>query len=186
MWVGERVYFLSDRSGPVTLFAYETRTGRVSRCIENHGVDLKSASAGPGGIVYEQFGSLHLYDLRSGRTQEVRVRMSGEVPELRERALSVSKRLQHARISPAGDRAVFEARGEILTVDAETGSARNLTESPGVMERDPACSPDGKRVAYFSDESGEYALHLCPAGGEGPVEKIDLGSPPSFYYSPRW
>ena len=91
----------------------------------------------------------------------------------------------HAGISPTGARAVFEARGEILTVPAEKGDIRNLTNTPGVMERDPAWSPDGKTIAFFSDESGEYALHLAPQNGLGEVNKIALGDKPAFYFTPR-
>jgi tricorn protease len=81
---------------------------------------------------------------------------------------------------------VFEARGEIISAPADKGNARNLTNSPGVADRDPAWSPDGKWIAYFSDESGEYALHLSPQSGLGEVKKINLGNPPSYFYSPQW
>ncbi|MBK6407658.1 MAG: PD40 domain-containing protein [Holophagales bacterium] len=80
----------------------------------------------------------------------------------------------------------MEARGEILSVPAEKGDARNLTRSPGVADRDPSFSPDGKSVAWLSDASGEYALHLGMPDGMGPVRKVDLGLPPSFFYAPRW
>ena len=83
-------------------------------------------------------------------------------------------------------RAVFEAHGEILTVPAEKGDIRDITNSPGVADRDPAWSPDGKWIAYFSDESGEYALHLRAQNGMGEVRKINLGNPPSFFYGPTW
>ena len=81
---------------------------------------------------------------------------------------------------------MFEARGEILTVPAEKGDIRNLTRTTGVAERDPAWSPDGKWIAYFSDESGEYALHLEDQSGLGEVKKINLGNPPSYFYGPTW
>ena len=81
---------------------------------------------------------------------------------------------------------MFEARGEILTVPAEKGDVRNLTRTTGVAERDPAWSPDGKWIAYFSDESGEYALHLEDQSGLGEVKKINLGNPPSYFYGPTW
>jgi tricorn protease len=184
MWAGSSVYFLSDRDGPVTLYSYDTRSKQVKRLLDNHSFDLKSASAGPGAIVYEQFASLHLYDLKSGQTQTVNVQISGDMPEVREHFVNVAKKLHNAHISPTGARAVFEARGEILTVPAEKGDARNLTNTTAVMERDPAWSPDGNTIAYFSDESGEYALHLRPQNGLGEVRKIDLG--PGFYFAPRW
>jgi len=185
MWAGDKVYFLSDRNGPVTLFSYDPRTKQVKQALENRGLDLKSASAGPGAIVYEQFGSLHLYDLGSGRTRPVNVHVTGDMPEVRERLVNVGRRLRNAHISPTGARAVFEARGEILTVPAEKGDPRNLTNTMAVMDRDPAWSPDGKTIAYFSDESGEYALHLRDQSGMSEVKKISLGEP-GFYFSPRW
>ena len=184
MWVGDKVYFLSDRNGPVTLFSYDTRSKQVKQELENHGLDVKSASAGPGAIVYEQFGSLHLYDLKSGTAKEVNVHIAGDMPELREHFVNVGKRLRNAHISPTGARAVFETRGEILTVPAEKGDARNLTNTTGVMERDPAWSTDGKTIAYFSDDSGEYALHIRDQSGMGEVKKITLSQ--GFYFSPRW
>ncbi len=184
MWVGDKVYFLSDRNGPVTLFSYDTRSKQVKQELENHGLDLKSASAGPRAIVYEQFGSLYLYDLDTGTSKPVPVRLAGDMPEVREHFVSVGKRLGNAHISPTGARAVFEARGEIVTVPAEKGDARDLTNTSGVMERDPAWSPDGKTIAYFSDESGEYALSIRDQSGMGDVKKITL--PPGFYFHPRW
>ena len=186
MWVGDKVYFLSDRNGPMTLFAYDTRTKKVSEAIKNDGFDIKSASAGPGAIVYAQFGSLHLYDLHSGKTKRVEVTLAGDMPQVRPHFEKVAKHILNAGISPTGQRAVFEAHGEILTVPAEKGDIRNITNSPAIADRDPAWSPDGKLIAYFSDESGEYALHISEQNGLGPVKKIDLGQPPSFFYSPTW
>ena len=83
MWVGDTIYFLSDRNGPVTLFAYDTKSRQVRQVIKNDGFDIKSASAGAGGIVYEQFGSLHLLDLKSGRDRELEVHIAGDLAEVR-------------------------------------------------------------------------------------------------------
>ena len=184
MWVGTRIYFLSDRSGAVTLFSYEVRSKQVKEEMKNTGLDVKSASAGPGAIVYEQFGSLNLFDLKSGKSNSVPVTLSGDLAEVRDHTVTVNLRLRSAHPSPNASRAVFEARGEILTVPAEKGDPRILTNTPGVMERDPAWSPDGKTIAYFSDESGEYALHLAPQTGTGEVVKIPLE--PGFYRGPQW
>jgi tricorn protease len=181
MWAGDRVYFLSDRNGPATLFYYDTKTKAVREAFPNHGLDLKSASLGPDAIVYEQFGGIFLYDLKSGKTKPVPIRVQGDFPELRTKFVNVGRRLGSAAVSPNGARAVFAARGEIVTVPAEKGDPRNLTNSPGAMERDPQWSPDGKTIAYLSDESGEYALHLRPQSGEGAVTKIELK--PGFYQS---
>ncbi len=186
IWVKDSIYFLSDRNGPVTLFRYDMPGGKVTEVIVNNGFDFKSASAGPGAIVCEQFGALHLHELDSGRTRKLPIRVAGDMAEVRPRYVKVGSRIANANISPSGARAVFEARGEILTVPAEKGDIRNLTASAGVMERDPAWSPDGKWIAYFSDESGEYALHLREQSGMGDSKKIALGEPPSFFYGPTW
>jgi tricorn protease len=188
MWVGDTVYFLSDRAGAVTLFAYDAGARTVRQAIPNeNGLDIQSAAAGPGAIVYDQFGALRLYDLASGQTRPVSVTVAADLPQLRPRFEKVEgPQVLHAALSPSGKRVLFEAHGEILAVPAEKGDTRNLTRTPAVADRDPAWSPDGKWVAWFSDESGEYALHVRAPDGLGPVRKIDLGRPPSFFYAPRW
>jgi tricorn protease len=186
MWVGNKIYFLSARTEPVTLYAYQTDSKNVSRVIENHGMDIMSAAAGPGAIVYEQFGSLHLFDLASGREHEVRVTIQGDFPEVRTHFENVAEHVLNANISATGARAVFEAHGEIITVPAEKGNARNLTNSPAVADRSPAWSPDGKSVAYFSDASGEYALHIQNQDGLEKARVIGLGNPGSFFFGPAW
>src|SRR5437660_7884439 len=187
MRVGDTIYFLTDRNGPVTLFDYDTKSQQVKQVVKNDGLDIKSASAASDAIVYEQFGSLHLLDLKSGSDRALDIQLVGDLAEVRPHFLKIEpKRIRFAGISPTGARAVFGVRGEILTVPAEKGDIRNLTNTTDVVERDPAWSPDGKSIAYFSDESGEYTLHVRDQSGMGEVRKIDLGSPPSFYYSPVW
>jgi tricorn protease len=187
MWVGDRVYFLSDRNGPTTLFAYDTVTKKVSQRLPNEqGPDVKSASACADAIVYDRLGELFLFDLTTEKAKRLEVRVRADLPGVRPHFAKVAKKIRKAGLSPTGARVVFEARGEILTVPAEKGDTRNLTHTPGVAERDPAWSPGGKTIAYFSDESGEYELHLRPQGGLGEVRKIKLGEAPSFYYAPTW
>jgi tricorn protease len=186
IWVDHRIFFLSDRQGPITLFRYDTRTTSVTPVLKNDGFDFKYASAGPGAIAIEQFGALHLYDLKSGKDRRLDIRLGADLLEVRPHFLNVATRIVNADLSPTGKRAVFEARGEILTVPAEKGDIRNITNTPGVDERSPAWSPDGERIAYFSDESGEYALHIENQNGLGETQKIDLGTPGSFYFYPIW
>lgn len=188
MWVGDKVYFLSDRAGgPVTLFVYDTKSKKVEQVVNNtSGLDIKYASAGAGTIVYEQFGTIYLLDAGSKSPKKVNIRAVGDFPGIRPRFERVGNRIFNAAISPTGARAVFEARGEILSVPAEKGDARNLTNTTGAMERDPAWSPDGKWIAYLSDESGEYMLHLRDQTGMGEVKRISLGNAPAFYSNLEW
>lgn len=187
MWIGDKVYFLSDRAGATTLFSYDVKSRAVAQVVKNEGFDLKWAAAGPGGIVYEQFGALHVFDLASGRDRVVPVRLAADLAQTRPHFEKITaKQLSQAAISPTGARAVFETHGEIVTVPAEKGDIRNLTRTSAIADRDPAWSPDGKTIAYFSDESGDYALHLREQSGLGTVRKIDLGPSPSFFYSLSW
>ncbi len=186
MWIGDKVYFLSDRDGPITLFRYDTATKKVTEALAASGLDIKSASAGPDAIAYGQFGGIYLFDPASGKSSRVNVKIEGDFSWARPHYKNVSKQIAAADISPTGARAVFEAHGEILTAPAEKGDIRDITGTPGVEERNPAWSPDGKWIAYFSDESGEYALHLRNQNGMGETKKIDLGNPPSFFYDPIW
>ncbi|MBN2244254.1 MAG: PD40 domain-containing protein [Candidatus Aminicenantes bacterium] len=186
MWVGDKVYFLSDREGPVTLFAFDTETKNITRIIKNDGLDLKSASSWSDSIVYEQFGSLHLLDLKSGNDQKVSVSLSGDMSEVRDKYVNVGSQLAAPSLSPNAVRAVFQARGDIITVPIEKGDYRNLTHTSGVMECYPSWSPDGLMIAYFSDESGEYTLHIQNQKGTGEVTRIPLEENPSYYYYPSW
>ena len=187
VWEGDTVYFLSDRNGPVTLFSYDTKTKAVEQVVENHGYDLKTVAAGPGALVYEQFGSLHLYDLATRQEHTVPITIHGDLPSLTPHLAKIpAKETQNVDISPTGMRVVVEAHGDIFTLPAEKGDTRNLTKTPGSAERDPAWSPDGKSVAYFSDASGEYQLYIRDQDGLQPPKVIDLGPDPSFFYSPRW
>jgi tricorn protease len=187
MWVGDTIYFLSDRNGPVSLFAYDTKSKEVSEVLHSDGLDFKTASAGPDAIVVEQFGAIKLYDLNTHQAKNIPIHVSGDVDAVRPHFAKVeAKSIQNFGISPTGARAVFEAWGEIFTVPTDKGDIRNLTRSPAVADRDPAWSPDGKSIAYFSDEAGEYELCIRAQNGLGEVRHINLGTPPSFFYTPVW
>jgi tricorn protease len=187
MWVGDSIYFLSDRNGPVSLFAYDTKTKQVTEALHSDGLDFKTASAGPDAIVIEQFGAIKLYDLQTHQAKNISIRVSGDIDAVRPHFAKVEpKRIQNFGLSPTGARAVFEAWGEIFTVPTDKGDIRNITRSPAVADRDPAWSPDGKSIAHFSDESGEYELTIRDQSGLGDVRHINLGNPPSFFYTPTW
>jgi tricorn protease len=187
MWVGNQLYFLSDRNGPATLFRCDLASRKVSELIPNRGFELKSASAGPGAIVYEQFGSLFLYDLRTGTARRVEVTVPSDLPEVRTRFRRVLPgEIVPRGISPKGERALIEVHGQVYSVPSQKGDVRNLTAEPGVAHRDPSWSPDGRWVAYFSDASGEYDLTIRDEFGLTPQRRIPLGNPPTFYYRPVW
>jgi len=187
MWIGDKIYFLSDRNGPMTLYRWDPKSKvEPAELIANKGKDIDAASAGPGGIVYEQFGKILIYDLASNKSHEVTIDLAADLGEVRPHFQNVSREIRSVKISPSGVRVVMEAHGEILTAPAEKGDVRNLTNTPGVMERTPAWSPDGKTIAYFSDESGEYALHIKAQNGAEAPQQIPLAGKSAFYFDPKW
>ncbi|MBM3769353.1 MAG: protease, partial [Acidobacteria bacterium] len=186
MWIGNEIYFLSSREKAVTLFAYDVAAKRVRRVIENKGLDYISASAGPGAIVLERFGGVELFDLRTKKLTSVPITVNADLLEVRPRFEKAGDSLRGFAISPTGRRAVFEARGEIVTVPAEKGDVRVLSNTPGAHDRSPTWSPDGKSIAWFSDETGDYALHIQDQNGTGAKRVIKMSDKPGYDFSPVW
>lgn len=185
MWIGDTIYFLSDRNGEFNLFAYETASAQVRQLTSHEDFPVLSASAGGGVIAYEQAGWLHLYDPASDTARRLPVGVAADLPESRPRFESGDRYIRNADVSPSGARAVFEFRGEIVTVPAENGDPRDLTETTGAHEREPAWSPDGRSIAYLSDASGEYQLYVAPQDGHGEPRVFTLDGS-GFYDGLKW
>ncbi|MBN1639653.1 MAG: PD40 domain-containing protein [Anaerolineae bacterium] len=184
-WLGDTVYFVSDRSETVNLFAYQTRSGAVTQLTHHADFDVRSLTAGAGMLAYEQGGRIHLYDPTTQTSRALHISLGADLPATRPHFQRAVNAIRKAGLSPTGARALFEVRGEIVTVPAKKGEIRNLTRTPGVHERDPAWSPDGQRIAYFSDHSGEYELVIADQSGLQDKTTISLGGR-SFYYGPTW
>ena len=185
MWVGSSVYFLSDRGGTTNLFLYRLDSKQLTQITHHDDFDIMSAAAGPDAVVYEQAGYLHLLDVASGKTTRLSIDVKGDSPWARPHFTKIAPTIRNAALSPTGVRAAFEARGEIVTVAAEKGDARNLTQSPGAHDRSPVWSPDGTQIAWLSDATGEYQLMIGdPSGGTKP-RSIALPTK-SFYAAPAW
>jgi len=185
MWVDGKVYFTSDRNGEFNLFSYDRGTKDVKQLTFYKDYPVLSASAGAGRIVFEQAGGLHLYDVAKNQERRLPIGIATDLPELRERYARGSQWIRGSAVSPTGARAVFDFRGEVVTVPGEKGDPRNLTGTPGVYERSPVWSPDGAFIAYFSDVSGEYELHVRNQEGKGDVKKFKLNGA-GYYGSPTF
>jgi tricorn protease len=184
-WLGDTVYFLSDRDGVSNVWSYDTRSKRLAQLTRFRDYDVKSLDAGAGVVVFEQAGYVHELTPSTGRSRIVPITAMGDFPWMMPRWEDVTSRMTNLALSPTGRRVAVEARGEIFTIPAERGDIRNLTQTSGVAERDPAWSPDGKYVSYFSDKGGEYKLVLEQPDGLGAPREIALPNP-SRYYMPSW
>jgi len=192
MWHGNTIYFLSDR-GPsqrFNLWAYDVATKATRQVTKLEDYDIRFPAAGPSDIVFEAGGKLHLFDIATESTREVQVEVVTDEATLMPRMDGVEKLIQNAWPSPDGKRAVVEARGDLFSVPAENGNVVDLTNTPGVAERYPAWSPDGKAVAYWSDRTGEYELvvrELAPSASASASEPKALTSlGPGYRYQPYW
>ncbi|HEX4954492.1 MAG TPA: PDZ domain-containing protein [Thermoanaerobaculia bacterium] len=185
MWIGETIYFLSDRAGEFNLWSYDPRTEALEQLTHHEDFPVLLASAGGGKIVYEQAGSLHLFDPATKSAKRLTLGVAADLPDLRPRWAGKPEHVRDMDLSPSGARVALEFRGEIFTAPAAKGDPRNLTRTPGAHERSPAWSPDGKTLAYFSDASGEYQLHLESQDGKGAVRALALAGS-GFYESPIW
>jgi tricorn protease len=182
MWIpggdGKTLYYLSDQGDEhrLNLWAYDVATGTSTRITAYKDDDIRWPSVGPGEkgegeIVFQLGDKLILLNLGSRQAREVSVTIPGARPKIRQRTVDASNNVNAATISPGGKRVAIEARGELWSAPAKEGVVRNLTRTPGVAERDPAWSPDGSMIAYFSDVSGEYELWVRPSDAKPPEKK---------------
>lgn len=192
MWQGKKVYYLSD-AGPahrLNIWVYDTETEERSQVTKFSDFDCRSPSMGPGPdgkgeIVLQNGKSLYLVNLETGETSAVDVKIPGDRPTLRPNLVDASEQIRGTGVSPSAKRVVLEARGDIWTAPVKHGSPRNLTRSSGAHERDPAWSPDGKWIAYLSDQSGEYEIYLTQSDGKGQTRQLTSNGD-AFRYQPNW
>ncbi|MGI8507947.1 MAG: S41 family peptidase [Gemmatimonadaceae bacterium] len=185
MWIGNTVYFLSDRDRTVNLYSYDLDSKKLTQLTHYTDFDIMSASAGSGEIAYEQAGYVHLLDMKSGQSHQVVVNVTGSFPWAQPQMKNVSALIADGSLSPTGVRAVFEARGDIFTMSAKGSEYRNITHSSNAHERSPAWSPDGAQIAYLSDISGEYQLMIGDQAGATKPRVIALPSH-AFFSEINW
>ncbi|WP_343487113.1 PDZ domain-containing protein [Allomuricauda sp. d1] len=183
-WVGDRVFFRSDRDGEFNLFSYDIQSKEVEKHTDYNDFPVINPKAHNNSIIYEQAGTLHIFDSASGSDKKLTLNIATDLLELRERYVSGQQYVRSGNISPSGARVVLDFRGDIVTIPSKKGDVNNLTQTPGTHEKFPAWSPDGKSIAYFSDASGEYALHVQNTKN-GDTEKITLDGT-GFYGNIHW
>lgn len=185
VWVADRIFFVSDRTGIFNLHVYDTKSKKTEQLTKYTGQGVRTASATNGAVVYVQGGRLHLLDLNTNKDQVINVSVTPDTSELAVRNVSAMRFVEQFFPSATGDRLIFGARGEVIVFDPANGSYKNLTNTPGIAERYPVISPDNKSVAYVSDESGEYAVHVRSLENDS-VKKIPIEQKPSFYWELAW
>lgn len=185
VWKGKKVYFRSDRDGEFNLYSYDVTAKSVNALTKYSDLPVSSLEGNNDGIIYSQGGYLHVYYPLTNATSKLTISIAADLLDQRERYVKGDQYIRTGDISPTGARIVLDYRGEILTLPAQKGDLFNLTNTPGAHETDPAWSPNGRSVAYFSDASGEYELHIKNQDGTGEARAIRPGGS-GFYANIHW
>ena len=173
MWVGDTVYFVSDRNDrALNLYSVRPQGGDASKLTQFTDFDILWPSAGPDAIVFENGGAIWRYTPASNQTVEIPIRVSGDLPHTLPRYVEAASFVESFGLSPGGERALFGARGEIYTAPAKHGEPRNISQTPDSREHSVSWSPDGKSIAYLSDVTGEYEVYVRAQDGKSAPRRI--------------
>jgi tricorn protease len=186
MWIGNAIYFNSDRTGTFNLFRYEEATGRTEQLTHYSEWDVRWPSADDSGqIIYELDGALHLYDTRNATDRALDITVPNDGTSHRAQTVNAADNIESVAISPGGERVAIAARGDVFSVPVEHGVTRNLTHSSKAHDREMAWSSDGLRLAYVSDRTGEEEVYEQAQDGNSPARPLTTGST-GRYLAPRW
>lgn len=170
MWIGDEIFFASDRDMTMNLFVYNTKTGKTEKVTNYTDYDVKFPSSNGEVIVYEHGGYLYKFDPKSRQSEQIHITLNGENVYARPELKHVQNFIRSSSLSADGKRLAVTARGEVFDVPAEEGVTRNITRTPGANERGAAWAPDGKYIAYISDRTGETEIWMEPAQGGDPIQ----------------
>ena len=186
LWMGDDVYFLSDRDLVMNIWKYNTKTKSLSQVTKFKGSDVKWLSGDSGSLIYEREGYIYTYDIASNKSKKIDINVVGDFPWAETKFVNVTRSARSSSLSPNGKRAIMESRGEIFTVPVEFGDARNITQSSGTADRAPIWSPKGDKIAWFSDEDRKgYALFTASQDGMSDKTKISIGES-KMAWNPTW
>jgi tricorn protease len=185
VWKGSKVYFRSDRDGEFNVYSYDPASKAVSRISSYNDFPVSSLEGTAGDIIFSQAGYLHIFNTATNNTAKIKVGIAADLLDQRTRYVKGEQYIRGGDISPSGARVVMDYRGDIVTLPAQKGDVFNLTNSPGTHEKEPSWSPNGRSIAYFSDASGEYDLHIRNQDGSGEPQVIKLGGS-GFYANMHW
>lgn len=175
VWMGDRIYFLSDRDWAMNVWSWNPADGSTEQHTHFTNAEAKWLTGHAGTLVLEQDGYIHTLDTQTGDLDRVDITVRGDFPWTATRWEDVTPRATNASLSPTGQRIVLEARGEIFTVPVENGDTRNLTRTSGVADRAPVWSPDGAKVAWFSDDGSGYSLLIADQDGMSEPRRVSIG-----------
>jgi tricorn protease len=185
VWLGSKVYFLSDRDKMVNIFSYDTNTKKVEKLTNYKDYDVRTLQGKGSELVFEQAGRIHILETNNKKVNTLKIAIAADPMYKRARYEQIRPDIRDLNISPTGQRVLIQSRGEIISVPKEKGEARNISNAVGSHEKYPAWSPNGKWISYLSDAKGKYQLVLRDQKAMEEPTYIDLGKD-VFYFEPTW
>jgi tricorn protease len=186
MWIGDTIYFNSDRDGHFNLYAYNVANGKTNQVTQSKQWDVRWPSSDhKNRIIYEMDGELQILDTKSGKAAPISITVPDDGLARRPSRISAANNIESYELSPKGERALISARGDIFSAPIEKGPTRNLTHSSGAHDKWPSWSPDGSQIAFISDMSGEEELYVVPQDGSKPPTQMTTGGS-AMRYQPEW
>ena len=186
LWLGDMIYFLSDRDLVMNIWSFNTQTKQLNQLTKFKGSDIKWLTGNGANLAYERDGYLHLFDIATNKSTQLEINVVGDFPWAETSWKDVSKSASSVSLSPNGKRAIMESRGDIFTVPLEFGDSRNLTQSSGTADRAPIWSPEGDKIAWFSDGDRKgYALMISSQDGMSKPQRISIGES-KMAWNPSW
>ncbi len=186
MWIGNTIYFNSDRDGTFNLYAYDVPTAKTTQVTTSRLWDVRWPGSDKGGrIIYEQNGELQILDVKTGKSAPITIDVPDDALWKRPSRVSAAGQIEDAQLSPKGERALLSARGDIFTTPIEKGFTRDLTSTSSAHDKWARWSPDGSKVAFISDLSGEEELYVVAQDGSSKPERLTNGGK-AMRYAPEW
>ena len=186
MWIGDAIYFTSDRDGTLNLYSYDLASRETTQLTDSDTWDVRwPGDDGADRIVYELNGELQIYSIGDGTSRPISITVPDDGLAMRPSRVSAANLIEDAELSPQGERALFVARGDVFTAPIENGPTRNLTRSSSAHDKWARWSPDGRRIAYVSDATGEDEIWLVAQDGSGEPEQLTSGGQ-AMLYAPAW
>ncbi|MBL8152354.1 MAG: PD40 domain-containing protein, partial [Blastocatellia bacterium] len=186
MWIGHTIFYNSDRDGHFNLYAYDTTTAKTTQITTNKKWDVRwPSSDNEGHIVYELSGELQILDTKSRKSTPISITVPDDGLWKRPSRINAAQYMEDYSLSPKGERALFCARGDIFTSPIEKGSTRNLTHSSSAHDKFPRWSPDGSKIVFISDKTGEEQVYIIAQDGSTPAEQMTTEHK-VMLYEPEW
>lgn len=188
MWIGDRIYFNSDKDGKFNLYSYDVASGKTTATTNFRDWEVRWASSDDiSRIIYERNGELEILDTKNNKPTKLNINVPDDGVYKRPRLVNAMQVFENVALSPKGERVLFGARGDIFSAPVEKGGTRNLTHSSDAHDKYPRWSPDGSRIAFISDKSGEDEVWVAAQDGmSAPVQITNGGVSPAQRYSPEW